>query len=378
MVSRCPSCGSPTQEDENQCPSCGWDFVARKRVTKTEAPASVSPPLPPPPPPPPPPTPVPPPPPAPEPQETSLPQAGNLNVPPVSAEPLYENPPPSEHAEPEPLQPESTSPPPARESTPPVPSRPAAGSRSSLVLIAAIAGCALGTVSVLAVYLLMRPDTAPGSRPAVAASPFGHASAPPAATSVAPSVDTPPAAALPDSPAPLLEAPPPASAPAPNASRPSASFAATPHLIVHGQETKPEAKPSPADSEPAGLQDANGPKWTFAGTVFDLLTARGVFGAKLVFSNREGDVVGRTDSGPAGRYKITVPAGTGYKLRISHGDYTGRYIDEDGATNSLREAPLDERRILMTATARNLPWRGDPKKTVRRNLGLVPRSPEEP
>src|ERR1700677_422869 len=27
MVSRCPSCGSPTRDDERVCPSCGWDFV---------------------------------------------------------------------------------------------------------------------------------------------------------------------------------------------------------------------------------------------------------------------------------------------------------------------------------------------------------------
>ena len=33
----CPSCGSQTREDERLCSSCGWDFVARKRVDAPDA-----------------------------------------------------------------------------------------------------------------------------------------------------------------------------------------------------------------------------------------------------------------------------------------------------------------------------------------------------
>ena len=297
-----------------------------------------------------------------------------------------------------------------------------------MVMIAAIAGAALGTVSVLAVYLLMRPDTTAGSNP-TPVSPFGHGSSstvarptfPPDGTAPAPPPSSVPPPAPAQSPAPLLEsprsasgpivvpspsgpvtsAPPPAARPAPpppvappvappapaptipvpDAARPSATFASTPRLVVAGETPKPAAKPKPAAASPAEEPKARkpkGPKWTFEGVVFDLLTARGVFGAKLVFVDPDGNVVGETDTGPAGRYKISIPPGSGYKLKISHGDYTDRYIDEGDATSSLRDADPEERRILMSAAARNLPWTGDPAKPMHRDLALVPRTPEEP
>ena len=30
MISRCPNCGTQTQEDARVCGACGWDFAARK------------------------------------------------------------------------------------------------------------------------------------------------------------------------------------------------------------------------------------------------------------------------------------------------------------------------------------------------------------
>ena len=528
MVSRCPSCGSPTPEDEKVCPSCGWDFVARKCMkpepSRPAAPAAQG--------------------------GFALPPARNLNLPPVGeptgltslpklephgsigpAEgenpftlptargmpppeaPLKKTPPagnaisaaaaaqgglgarlfrslrgetakPAETAAPKetpihdapraperkgfplpparlikgddpavparrtpdneppvkktPLAPpepaarsdgdvepfasapaESLLPSSARESVPaasqmpPAPARAkpsappaeppiAAESRMSMVMIAAIAGGALGTVSVLAVYLLMRPDTAPGTA-GTASSPFGQpgsvpiarpafppvpGSAPVPAPAPAPAPRTAPAPQ--QSPAPLLELPrplpgpivSPAPAPAPDVSRPAATFGATPRLVVTGEEPKPKSAPKPAAaSAPAREPKARkpkGPRWVFEGVVFDLLTTHGVFGAKLVFLDADGNVVGETDTGPAGRYKVSLPAGPGYKLKISHGDYTDRYIDEGDATSSLREATPEERRVLMSAAARNLPWAGDPAKPVHRDLALIPKTPEEP
>ncbi|HEX4047674.1 MAG TPA: hypothetical protein VH309_07565 [Elusimicrobiota bacterium] len=332
------------------------------------------------------------------PPAADAPQPPPPQAPPAAApeEPLL---PSSAHDETAPVRPRPSRPEPrprAPETQTPQPAG-AAGSRNSLVMIAAIAGAALGTVSVLAVYLLMRPDTTPGASQTVA-SPFARANpspaAPPAAAPAAPPQQSPP---------PLLEAPPPAPAPAPVAarpavvpppppaqtpaaaapafdpSRPAASFGAAPHTIL-ADETAPAVKPKPAAPPPAARprRRAEGPRWTFEGMVFDLLTARGVYGAHLVFVNAEGDVVGETDSGPAGRYRITIPAGEGYKLKVAQSDYTDRYIDEGDATSSLREATPEERRILMSAAARNLPWTGDPKKATHRDLALVPRTPEEP
>ncbi|HXT01266.1 MAG TPA: hypothetical protein VN915_11360 [Elusimicrobiota bacterium] len=360
---------------------------------------------------------------------------GDAPLPPPSAEPLL--PTSARDVPAAPARPER--PAPARSATEPPPAgaaSSAAEARKSMVMVAAIAGAALGTVSVVAVYLLMRPDAAPETSGAVA-SPFGRPGAnaaprpafPPApgtapspspapAAAPAPAALAAPAAPVPQSPAPLLSEPPspvaapkpappagpiavpspvaalpapaaPAPAAAPEPSRPAATFASTPRLVVTGEASKSAPPPSAAATSPAPVAAApaaeevkprrpKGPRWVFEGVVFDLLTARGVFGAKLIFVNADGDVVGQTDTGPAGRYKVSLPAGSGYKLKISHGDYTERYIDEGDAVSSLRDATPDERRMLMSAAARNLPWTGDAAKPVHRDLALVPKTPEEP
>ena len=313
-------------------------------------------------------------PPSPEPAAPPKPDVREPSAPELSAAPA-----------PQPQAPE------ALQTTPPAPQ---AGSRNSLVMIAAIAGAALGTASVLAVYLLMRPDPDTASK-TTAASPFARenrtpveppaappspapaqkpAPRPPAAAAAAPDASRPAAsfAAAPH----MLEEPSPAAAPIPDSPRPSASFAAAPHSVVTGQE--PDPTPAPAgDSAPAKPRKPATVSWTFEGLVFDLLTARGVPGAKLRFMDPDGNVV-ETDTDRGGRYKISLPARAGYKLKISHDDYTGRYIDEGDATSSLREATPEERRTLMSAAARNLPWTGDPKKPVHRDLALMPRTSEEP
>ncbi len=38
MISRCPGCGAQVKEEENKCPSCGWDFTARQNAPKSVAP----------------------------------------------------------------------------------------------------------------------------------------------------------------------------------------------------------------------------------------------------------------------------------------------------------------------------------------------------
>jgi Meckel syndrome type 1 protein len=319
----------------------------------------------------------------------------------------------------------------------PTAAQPAPGARTSPVYIAAIAGAALGTVSVLAVYLLLRNDNSTANRPVTEApfargtgSPMGvaapavgaavpaPASGVPAPTvTPAPSVVSPaPVIGNPDAPlpktigAPTTEGGPisvpspvaaPKASPEAEAGRPAATFTVAPRVVVAGQEPpKPKPKPkalpedsdepddaaAPADkpraraSTPAAARRPKGPSWAFEGVVFDLLTARGVFAAKLIFLDPDGNQAGTVETGPGGRYKVLLPvlAGGGYSMKISHQDYTERYIDEGDATSSLREATPEERKILMSAASRNLPWVGNLKKTMHRDLALVPRSPEEP
>lgn len=171
--------------------------------------------------------------------------------------------------------------------------------------------------------------------------------------------------------------------------------------MVVANEPPPAAKPKPAAPEADAEDDEapapkktrraapvaarprkpKGPTWEFEGVVFDLLTARGVYAAKMQFLDGDGNPAGETETGPGGRYKVSLPAGPdgkGYILKISRSDYTDRYIDEGDQTSSLREATPEERRILMSAAARNLPWVGSPKKAMRRDLALVPKTPEDP
>jgi hypothetical protein len=213
---------------------------------------------------------------------------------------------------------------------------------------AAAAAAAAGVLILALIYFMLRPAAAPASGPA--ASPAD-------------------------------------SAPAPTADfvRPAATFAAEPRVVVNGA---PEPQPAPAAAPPPAPAPAPAPAaapsspapskaapesvdaWTFEGVVFDLLTTRGVFAVRLVFVDDRGGVAGETETGADGRYKIEIPSGAGYTVKIAHGDYTGRYIDDpDG---SLRTASSDERRLLMQAAAHNRTWVGNPKKAVYRDLALVP------
>jgi hypothetical protein len=295
----------------------------------------------------------------------------------------------------------------------------------------------LGTVGVVAVYLLLRPDTSTGrALPVGVVSPFAQEpqgsspfspAAPPAAPAQAPS-----AAVQPSSPAPLLPSSsplppersgspsggpifmqPPAVKPAPAAAEPSpeapparapleegptATFAAAARVEIGppaapapaAAKEKPPAAPAPAAKRPQASRAARretrerraekrSPQWVFEGVAFDLLTAQGVFAARLTFLDSQGNVVARVETGPEGRYRIALPpAGKdGYRVQVSRTDYTSRYIDEGDATSSLREATPDERRILMQAASRNLPWIGKTSGPTRRDLALIPRHSDD-
>jgi hypothetical protein len=176
-------------------------------------------------------------------------------------------------------------------------------------------------------------------------------------------------------------------------SRPAATFGTTPKVLVTAQYPAPTPTPAPAivpapapalapspapTPAPAAALEPQRPPEIFEGTVFDLLTTHGIFAAKLSFVDAGGKVVGATETGTDGHYKITLPSGTGYALKIMHADYTGRYIDDDDASNSLRRTTAAERQVLMKSGSHNLPWIGDPQKAVHRDLALVPRAAGNP
>jgi hypothetical protein len=259
-----------------------------------------------------------------------------------------------------------------------------------------IAGLVVGVLA-LAFYVKMRnsaapPAPAPSARATVAAS-----SSTVAATSTVPVAGQVAGASATATMLPAADAP-----------RPAASFEAVPRVVVAGEvgpeDLKPPTPPEDAATKKprrlprpslAGGTDEDesdsgdgapndrvvtGPTWTFEGFAFDLLTGRGVFAAQLVFYDASGVEIGETETGTKGHYKLVLPAdeGKGYTLKISHPDYTDRYIDERAsASGSIREASPELRSVLMKATARNIPWLGSTRKTTRRDFALVPRYQED-
>ncbi len=432
MISRCPGCGTPAADDASQCQGCGWDFVNNsKGLKKPEPPKKAEPPqtteppaagfsLPPlararlpkvepgapagtppsadtnpfalpaarnlgpkpgeslftaPPPPPaekpapapkkeapveeppsifaklkakaaakPEPKPVPKPEPEPEPAPDE-PEEGSaaLFLPSSTKEIVVEAAAKRPEPRPEPKQ----SPEPvvakARESAPKTPA--AAGSpkagRQSAVYLAALAGGALGLLSVGVLYMMLRSQPQSEVR-STGASPFGKRSSGDAG--LTPNLDVP---------IPPVEDPQPTALTAPVA------------------VAKP--KPAAAPKKPAG------PQWVFEGVVYDLLSTRGAYGVRLIFVDADDNEVASVDTAEDGRYRASMKPGPveGYTLRIQHEDYSGKHIDELDSTSSVRKADLEQRKFLMQAGARRLPWIGQPGKSVRRDMALVPKTVEE-
>lgn len=161
-----------------------------------------------------------------------------------------------------------------------------------------------------------------------------------------------------------------------NLERATATFAQTPRpkpvapaSVANPKPPTPAAAPAAAPKKPAG------PQWVFEGVVYDLLSTRGVYGVRLVFVDAEDNEVASAEAGDGGHYRVSMKAGPaqGYALRIVHDDYSGKHIDELDSTSSVRKADLEQRKFLMQAGARSLPWIGTVGKPVRRDMALVPK-----
>lgn len=288
--------------------------------------------------------------------------------------------------------------------------------RPSAVYLAALAGAALGLFSVGAIFMMLRSEP-PAAAPSTRSSPFGkraagdatmtpvldevdprldvleaptpRASPAPVPVSAAPSPQSLPAPAVartvePPSPA-LTEAAAPRPAPAPPLPAPAPVVAAAPAPAPPPRATAtfpkidrpaPAAPPAPAPKPKAPApKKAAGPQWVFEGTVYDLLSTRGAYGVRLVFVDAEDNEVASVETAEDGRYRAAMKPGpaAGYSLRILHDDYSGKHIDELDSTSSVRKADLEQRKFLMQAGARSLPWIGAVGSPVRRDMALVPK-----
>jgi len=295
----------------------------------------------------------------------------------------------------------------AREAAPKTPAAagaPKAQGRQSAVYLAALAGGALGLLSVCVLYVMLRSEPQPAARP-TGSSPFGKRSSGDAG--LTPNLDEPippveapaPPPPPPVTPAPMAEAeaPQPTALPAPvmrrsveppppsdpvKAPAPLAAPAPVETAKVHPARPTatfaPVAKPKPATVAAAPKKPA-GPQWVFEGVVYDLLSTRGAYGVRLVFVDADDNEVAAVDTAEDGRYRASMKPGPvkGYTLRIQHDDYSGKHIDELDSTSSVRKADLEQRKFLMQAGARSLPWIGQTGKPVRRDMALVPKAVEE-
>lgn len=293
---------------------------------------------------------------------------------------------------------------------------PKAPVRQSTVYFAALAGGALGLLSVCVIYVMMRAEPQAAAPRPTGSSPFGKRSSGDAG--LTPNLDEPELPPLPPPPAPLssppvtiAEAPQPMSIPAPAVSRPvepPAPSPATPRSKPVVAAPPPAPVPPPAPAEPpkpvvsrptavfatvakpkppvapkpavvvAAPKKPAGPQWVFEGVVYDLLSTRGAYGVRLVFVDAEDNEVASVETAEDGRYRASMKAGPagGYSLRIQHDDYSGKHIDELDSTSSVRKADLEQRKFLMQAGARSLPWIGQTGKPTRRDMALVPKVEE--
>lgn len=277
--------------------------------------------------------------------------------------------------------------------------------RQSAVYLAALAGGALGLLSIGVIYVMLRSGPKAAARP-TGSSPFGKRSLDDAG--LTPNLDEPelpveaPAPAPePSSPAPLasIEAPPPTSLPAPAMSRaieppspveapkpivasppPALPFRPT-AVFAAGVKPKPAAvpKPKPKPAAVAAPKKPAGPQWVFEGIVYDLLSTRGAYGVRLVFVDSDDNEVASVETAEDGGYRAAMKPGPaqGYALRIQHDDYSGKHIDELDSTSSVRKADLEQRKFLIQAGARRLPWIGQTGKPIRRDMALVPKAVED-
>ena len=243
--------------------------------------------------------------------------------------------------------------------------------RSPAVYLAVAAGAALGMLSIGAIYLALRSDPQAAS-PTGSSSPFGKRSS--GDVTPKPVIDEPPQPNPRTVPAPAVPqvAEPPIPAPLPRVqtdTRPTATFALPARVKPVSPGPIIRSAPRAAPKKPAG------PRWEFEGTVYDLLTTRGVFGAQLVFVDADDYEIASVATGKDGHYRVEMKAGPreGYGLRIVHVDYSGKHIDELDSTSSVRKADLEQRKFLMEAGARSLPWVGALGMTTRRDMALVPK-----
>lgn len=334
MATSCAKCGAPRPEEVRTCPSCGFDNPPARKEEEADGIVFIdSGPTEPPPPPPQPQThdPVdfaPPPPPEP----VALPSSASVTA--VPAEPA-----PPAWAAPvlDALKPLEASPA-GRSAVAAVRRQPLLIPGAAAVVVAAIMGFS---------YLALKPPPPPPAPP-------------PAAPAAAPAEDF----------------------------HPSATFAGAPRALVNGSapaapaETPLPPVPLPSQAAAPGAEAPQAPSapqvsWTFEGTVFDLLTLRPVYAAKLSLFDADGNDVGQAESGPNGHYKLTVPSGIGYTLKIERDDYTDRYVDEGDAGGPPSAADAGARKILMDAAPRHLPWVGNSREAVQRDLALIPKPLDE-
>ena len=298
--------------------------------------------------------------------------------------------------------------------------KPPAG-RQTAVYLAAMAGAALGLLSLGAIYMMLGSEPQ-GAAPPTRSSPFGKRST--GDSTMVPVLDDP-APAPKDPPganrsltAPMIESPDdepqPTSIRAPSVSRPVEP--PTPGAIVSAPtQPAPALAPAPApvpappvvvappkvapyrpaatfvQTEPpkraekpkrpapvAAPKKVLGPQWVFEGAVYDLITTQGVYGVRLVFLDEKDNEVASVVAGGDGQYRVSMDVGpaAGYTLRIVHDDYSGKRIDELDSTTRFA-ADLEQRKFLMQAGHAAFPWIGSVGKPVRRDMALVPNVPAE-
>ncbi len=160
---------------------------------------------------------------------------------------------------------------------------------------------------------------------------------------------------------------------------PAAPVAAPPieRKTPEGVEMPPPPKAEPKPAEPVQAAAESYPVFQVAGSVFDLITLKPVFKAKVVFTDTGTQEKRETATGPDGSFSLELAANMdGWDIQVRHDDYDRKYSED--WKPSLRSF-AEERRAEAAATIRSrkgervhiLGREGD---SVQKDLAVIPRN----
>lgn len=227
-----------------------------------------------------------------------------------------------------------------------------------------------------------RPYFIAGAVLLTVAAGFGAYTYPKWAPAAAPPAPPPTAAAVPAAQIPVAAAPTPeALPPAPPTATAAPTPAPAPYSTALPEKYHRKAKGSPSKtslSDSSGAEEAPENQWTINGRVYELLSLKGVAGARLTFTDKNDGHAFKSVTKADGSYKIALPRmqDGGYEVTVSHKDHRPDYLDEmePAYDHQSRSRRLEAAQMLAQTGMLHVPLLPPEKgSTLEYNIILVTR-----